>query len=124
MKRILALIALSLLITQHAQASGAVSQKGTWDGKNSIAYEVVTIKPEMKIRPSIDPDTKVEFIILHSIKLFDGNDGKGKAVVDLEIIDYKGNHTFKQCEKSLECGHGYFYEVVNEETEAKGKIVK
>lgn len=124
MKRILALIALSLLLTPSAQANDNVSPKGTWDGKSSIAYEVVTIKPEMKIRPSIDPDTKVEFIILHSIKLFDGSDGKGKAVIDLEIIDYKGNHTFKQCEKSLEVGHGYFYEVVNEETEAKGQIIK
>src|SRR5574344_2182793 len=119
MKKFLALVALGLILAPMAQASDKTAPQSKWDGKSSIAYEVVTIKPEMKIRPSIDPDTKVEFIIVHSIKLFDGSNGTGKAVIDLEIIDYNGNHTFKQCEKSLEGGHGYFYEVVNEETEAK-----
>lgn len=124
MKKFLALVALCLILAPMVQASDKTVLQGKWDGKSSIAYEVVTIKPEMKIRPSINPDTKVEFIIVHSVKLFDGSNGAGKAVIDLEMIDYNGNHTFKQCEKSLKGGHDYFYEVITEEMEAKGEIAK
>ena len=124
MKKKLALIALGLILAPMAQASDKTDPQSKWDGKSSIAYEVVTIKPEIKIRPSINPDTKVEFIIVHSVKLFDGSNGVSKAVIDLEMIDYNGNHTFKQCEKSLKSGHDYFYEVITEEMEAKGKIAK
>lgn len=124
MKKLMLGLMLLFLLTANAQANQEADSQGKWDGKSSISYEVVTIKPDMKIRPSIDPDTKVEFVIIRSIKLFDGSNGNGKAVVDLEIIDYKGNHTFKSCEKQLESGHDYFYEVVTEEMQAKGKIQK
>ena len=124
MKKFLVIMVLNLLLPLCAKANQKADLQDAWDGKSSIAYEVVTIKPDIKVRPSIDPDVKVEFIIVRSIKLFDGRDGKGKAVIDLEIIDYNGNHTFKQCEKLVEGGHGYFYEVITEEMEAKGKIAK
>lgn len=115
---------LTLFLATGVQASQEANYKSNWDGKSSIAYDVVTIKPDMKIRGSVDPDVKIEFIIVRNIKLFDGSNEKGRVVLDLELIDYNGNHTFRTCEKSVESGHGYFYEVITEEMEAKGKIQK
>lgn len=112
MKKLLTTIILTLLLATGAQAN----QEG------SIDKEVLTIKSEIKCRPSIDPDVKVEFVIIHKILLVDDRYGNGKVILDLEIVDYKGNHTFKTCEKNIKSGHDYFYEVVTEETKVKGKI--
>ena len=112
MKKLLTTIILTLLLATGAQAN----QEG------SIDKEILTIKPEIKCRPSIDPDVKVEFVIIHKVLLIDDRYGNGKLVLDLEIVDYKGNHTFKTCEKNIKSGHDYFYEVVREETKVKGKL--
>ena len=122
MKKLVISSILILLLATTARANQEGDWHGHWDGKSSIAYDVTTIKPEIKTRLSIDPDVKVEYIIIHSIKLFAAANGDGHVIMDLEIVDYKGNHTFKTCEKRLEGGHGYFFEVVTEDMKVKGKI--
>ena len=112
MKKLLTTILLTLLLATGAQAN----QEG------SIDKEVLTIKSEIRCRPSIDPGVKVEFVIIHKILLVDDRYGNGKVILDLEIVDYKGNHTFKTCEKNIKSGHDYFYEVIKEETKVKGNI--
>lgn len=113
MKRILFSILLVFFWATGVQANQESS---------SIDKEVLTIKSDMKIRPSIDPDVKVEFVIVRSVKLIDDRYGNGKVVLDLEIVDYKGNHTFKTCEKTVQSGHDYFYTVIREDASVEGKI--
>lgn len=112
MKKVLTTILLTLLLASGVQANQ----------EESIDKEILTIKPEIKCRPSIDPDVKVEFVILHKVLLIDDRYGNGKIVLDLEIIDYKGNHTLKTCEKNIKSGHDYFYEVIREDKKVKGNI--
>ena len=112
MNKLILSIILTLLLATGVQANQ----------EESINKEILTVKSNIQFRPSIDPDVKVEFVIIHKILLVDDRYGNGKIILDLEIVDYKGNHTFKTCEKSVKAGHDYFYEVITEETKVKGKI--
>lgn len=114
MKKLLISAILVLLLATGAQANQ--------ESESSIDKEILTVKSNIKFRPSIDPDVKVEFVIVHKILLIDDRYGNGKIILDLEIIDYKGNHTFKTCEKPVKAGHDYFYEVIREDKKVKGKI--
>ncbi len=114
MKKIMFSFIVTLFLATGVQANQ--------ENPDSVAYEKLTIKPEMQFRPSIDPDVKVEFIKIKSIEFYTDRYGHGRLVMDLEIIDYNGNHTFRTCEKKVEGGHDYYYEVITEEMKAKGEI--
>jgi len=124
MKKIIFSLILTLLLATSVHADQEPAWKGKWDGKSSVVYDLITIKPEIKMNVSLDPATKVVYVIINRIRLFDASNGQGKVLIDLETVDSKGNNIVRTLEKKVEGGHGYYYEIVTEEMEAQGKIVK
>ena len=59
MKKLLISTILVLLLATGAQANQ--------ESESSIDKEILTVKSNIKFRPSIDPDVKVEFVIVHKI---------------------------------------------------------